>query len=520
MRKLSCCATLLAMLLGAPYLFASINYVMGYTPPGGVTVTPGGGAPYSSSPSLYAYSGLNSADYQTLYYGLNYVANVAQSNVASPGNMAFINYNPSTGILAWGSTATWTFTNTITNAPVITETQFYVQIQPVSGSAAYLGTGFLNGDSTSKAALGITTGNPTDPLFQVLSGGSFQVTFQFATWDGNINDIGPGTGTDLLDFYNNNNGGNPTTVFNTSVDFEFWWSIPKTTAKTVQVGTCKTNLQNYLTIQSAVSAVPAGATIEVCPGNYNEQVTITEPLTLEGIASGTNASVVLGLPPVLEQSGTVMGFPVYAQISVQNAGPVNISGLTVDGSNASCPNGALAGVLFVSSTAPSSGKFTGGVIRFTGQGCNQGAALFAANETGSASTLTVEGNSIHDINGPGITFGPDMSGTIATNTIVNTTTGLQFQQAGPNVKATGNFIIGAQNAVSLNSANSVTVQSNQIVNSSNNAIQLQDSSAGGTNKVTGNTINEASCGLSISQAATTDTYFPNTVENAASTTCQ
>jgi hypothetical protein len=518
MRKLGCCMTLLAMLLGAPYLFASTNYVMGYTPPGGVTVTPGGGAPYTSSPSLYSYSGLNSTDYQTLYYGLNYVANVAQSNVGSPGNMAFEGYNPTTGQLIWGSTQAWTFTNTLTNGTVNIFTQFIVQLQPDTGNPGFLGSGFLNGDTTTKSALGITTGNANDPLFQVVGGGSFQATFQFLTWDGNTGDLG--TGTDLLDFYNNNNGGNPTTVFNTSVDFEFWWSIPKTTAKTVQVGTCKTNLQNYLTIQSAVSAVPAGATIEVCPGNYNEQVTITQALTLEGIASGTNASVVLGLPPVLEQSGTVMGFPVYAQISVQNAGPVNISGLTVDGSNASCPNGALAGVIFVSSTAASSGKFTGGVIRFTGQGCNEGAALFAANETGSASTLTVEGNSIHDINGPGITFGPDMSGTIATNTIVNTTTGLQFQQAGPNAKATGNFIIGAQNAVSLNSATGVTVQSNQIVNSANHAIQLQDSSAGGTNKVTSNTINEANCGLSISQAATTDTYFPNTVENAASTTCQ
>jgi hypothetical protein len=517
MRTLSRCATLLALLIGAPYLLASTTYVMGYTPPGGVNISSGGGAPYTSSPALYGYTGFNSSDYQTLYYGVNYVANVEQSNVSNPGTMAFLGYNPSTGMLIWGSTQPWTFTNTITNELVSTYTQLQVQVQPNTGSAGFLSSGFLNGDTTTKSALGISTGNPTDPLFQVVSAGNFQITFQFLTWDGISGDAG--TGLDLLDFYNENNGGNTATVFNTSVDFEFWWSVSKTTAKTVQVGGCKTTLQNYVTIQSAVSAVPAGATIEVCPGTYSEQVTITQALTLEGITSGTNASIVLMNPPVLEQNGTVMGLPVYAQVLVQDAGPVNISGLTVDGSNASCPNGALAGVVYLSSSNASSGKLTSSVIRFTGQGCNQGAAFYSQNETGSPSTLTVQGNSIHDINGPGITLGPNVGGTVGGNTIVNASSGLEFQESGPTVKVSANNIIGSQNAISLTSATGVTATGNTIVNIANNAISLQDSSAGGTNKVTGNTINEAHCGISTSNAANTDVYFPNTVINSTSTTC-
>jgi len=37
---------------------------------------------------------------------------------------------------------------------------------------------------------------------------------------------------------------------------------------------------------AAVIGVPAGSRIQICPRVYPEQVTITQPLTLEGIGSG------------------------------------------------------------------------------------------------------------------------------------------------------------------------------------------------------------------------------------------
>jgi pectin methylesterase-like acyl-CoA thioesterase len=43
---------------------------------------------------------------------------------------------------------------------------------------------------------------------------------------------------------------------------------------------CDIKLVGYQTIQAAVIAVPAGSTIEVCPGTYPEQVVISKPLTL------------------------------------------------------------------------------------------------------------------------------------------------------------------------------------------------------------------------------------------------
>jgi hypothetical protein len=158
--------------------------------PGGVTINQGGGPPYTSSPALFSCVGFNSSDYQSLYYGVNYVTNVAQSDVSNPGNMMFQGYNSTTGILAWGSSQPWTFQNTLSLATVTTNTQLIVQIQNNTGTAGFLGSGFLTGETTTKSALGITnSGNANDPLFQVVSAGAFQITFQFQTWDGTPGNI-------------------------------------------------------------------------------------------------------------------------------------------------------------------------------------------------------------------------------------------------------------------------------------------------------------------------------------------
>src|SRR2546430_9496133 len=52
------------------------------------------------------------------------------------------------------------------------------------------------------------------------------------------------------------------------------------------VQTCALPILNFTTISAAVAGVPAGSKIQICPGVYPEQVTITQPLTLQGIGSG------------------------------------------------------------------------------------------------------------------------------------------------------------------------------------------------------------------------------------------
>jgi hypothetical protein len=513
------CSSLALLLALSAATSLAVTYTSGHVPAGGVNTTFSGNSIFSTG-ATYSFAGFNTSDYVNLYWGVNFVANVAQSDVASPGNMTFASYNPSTGIIAFTSTQSWTFIDGASNLPVTTPTQFLLQVQPDTGmNAGFLGSGFLIGESATKGALGIT-GNAGEPVYQITGGSPFQGTFEFLTWDGTPG--GVGTGTDVGDFYAANNGGSNTSVINTSVDFEFWWSVQKTTAKTVQVGTCKTSLPSFNSIQAAVSAVPPGAVIQICPGTYPEQVTINAPVTLQGVASGPDQSVLLTVPGAgLSQNGTtpVSSFPVFAQILVQDAGPVNISGLTVDGNSGSCPGGASAGIVYLSSSAPSSGKVFNSAIRNVASGCGspQGAAIYAENGSGSASTLTIQGNSVHSINGQGIGFGPNVSGAITGNTISQVSNGLSFQNAGPNAKATGNNISSTQTAVSLNSANTVTVQSNSLSNSSGNAISLNDSSGTGNN-VTKNTINEANCGISKNNAGS-DVFLPNTILNAAAATC-
>lgn len=137
--KSVCVLWALLMLFVVSQAWAGTTYTMGYPPAGGVTLTQSGN-PISNGGGTFAFSGFNTMDYVSLYWGVNTVANVAQSNVASPGNMTFYSYNPSTGIIAFVSTAPWTFTNTLNNTTVSMQTQLVVQLQPFGSPAGFLGS--------------------------------------------------------------------------------------------------------------------------------------------------------------------------------------------------------------------------------------------------------------------------------------------------------------------------------------------------------------------------------------------
>jgi hypothetical protein len=117
------------------------------------------------------------------------------------------------------------------------------------------------------------------------------------------------------------------------------------------VGTCKPGKADFTTIQAAVSAVPPGSTINVCPGVYPEQVTITQPLTLQGVQSGDNAQVMIAAPAGGTVVATVpVAVPVIALVAVSNSGgAVDISGLTVDGTGITAAGSQVTGFLYNSS---------------------------------------------------------------------------------------------------------------------------------------------------------------------------
>lgn len=203
---------------------------------------------------------------------------------------------------------------------------------------------------------------------------------------------------------------------------------------------CK-NLASYPTISLAVSSVPAGSTIYICPGTYAEQVTITKKLVLEGVAgNGVAGATAVGSnnPVIVSPSGGVVvntadlygyptGQPTAAQILVEtlpNDGVwpapivVSISNITVDGSNNglnTCVND-LVGIYYQNA----SGTVNHVTTRYqelppADFGCQDGLAIYVQSGYGTGTaTVTVENSSVHDYDKNGITI--DGSGTVGTVT--------------------------------------------------------------------------------------------------------
>ena len=259
-------------------------------------------------------------------------------------------------------------------------------------------------------------------------------------------------------------------------------------ASTVVVGSCKPSLTSFSTIQAAVNAAPSGSNIDVCPGTYPEQVTISaKSLTLIGIPAGTSDAAVLIPPPggLAINATDIGGGAVAAQIFVENSTGVTISHLTVDGNGnalGSCGTN-LIGIYFKNSA----GKITDNVAHNqilgpADEGCQVGLGIDVESDSG-APAVNVSNNSVHNYQKNGITAsGPGTGG-------------------GPAMAITGNTVIGI-------GATPVIAQ---------NGIQI---GLGSTGKVTSNTVadniytggNSAGAGILI-YASTNITVSGNSVES-------
>jgi len=174
------------------------------------------------------------------------------------------------------------------------------------------------------------------------------------------------------------------------------------------VGSCTTKTPHYATITEAVAGAGDGDTIFVCPGRYSEQITITRPLTLLGVASGNASGAVLVSPP----TGLVINAPgagIAAQIAVMANGPVNLGNLTVDGADIPSVNGqpfeqtcnavsSLAGIYYNQTPGSIQHVETRNYSGFNG--CAGGIYL----DTGHLrqGSVTVEYSTIHDYENYGV----------------------------------------------------------------------------------------------------------------------
>jgi len=190
-------------------------------------------------------------------------------------------------------------------------------------------------------------------------------------------------------------------------------------SSTVIVGTCVNGIHTT-TIQAAANLAPAGGTVEVCPGTYPEQVTISQKLTLVGLTKG-NSSQALIVPPAggLVVNAAYLGgsYPVAAQVLV-TGGTVTLNNLTIDGTG----NGVsgcspdVVGVLYqnASGTIKSSTVRNEFLVPFaTLGGCQAGQAIWAEG-TGK---VTIEDNTVQAFQKNGITANDGVQAYIGGNTM-------------------------------------------------------------------------------------------------------
>lgn len=223
----------------------------------------------------------------------------------------------------------------------------------------------------------------------------------------------------------------------------------------VAVGTCEPQDANFATIQDAVTAVPAGSTVLVCPGTYAEQVTISKSLIVQGVAAGSSSQAAVVLPANFVANATDLdgGGPIVTQFLVTGGATVTIANLTIDASGNNIQSCAtdIVGILYQNASGTVRGNWVKNQSPAPGYtGCQTGLAIYV--ETGGLGTasVTITGNQVQNFAKNGIT-GDDM---------------------GANLTVTGNKVLG----------------SGPTTGAAENAVQI---AFGATGTITGNTVGDA-----------------------------
>jgi hypothetical protein len=235
-----------------------------------------------------------------------------------------------------------------------------------------------------------------------------------------------------------------------------------------------------------VSAVPNGATIQVCPGTYAEQVTISKPLTLIGIASGTANQAVIAVPSggLVQNTVSMFGESVAAQILVEGAGPVNITNITVDGTggDTSCLLW-LAGIFYGSGSSGTVNR-----VRASGQiDGTCGVGIWAENANSQSQSVTVQNSTVYNVDSAGIFAGSGTTPTLTanlTNNVVNASAAVaaidsDSVQGKVNGNTTSNSVFGVFDL------SSIPVQGNTITFATTAGIYMANGGTASSNLVSG-----------------------------------
>ena len=185
-------------------------------------------------------------------------------------------------------------------------------------------------------------------------------------------------------------------------------------------------------VQEGVLDVDAGGTLHVDPGTFTEQVVIdAKNVTVDG--SGSGATTIVSPDAVLTPFFAPLGTRRAPIILAKDAANVIVQDVTVDGdAQGDCDsnkNYTFIGVAFWNA---------GGALRDsrvtavrepydtspgnpagTHSGCQNGIGVWSRNDSGLPRTLTVDGNTIDDVQKNATALrGPDLGLTVSDNTVV------------------------------------------------------------------------------------------------------
>lgn len=188
-----------------------------YPAPGGTTFSSSGIAGQASGRTNF-YSGFDESQYNDLGWSLITVPNPYHFSQGSTGNMTYVGYNVSTGIMTWNSTSNAIWSTAFGTQNIAT--RLIAQIQPYTGSASGpLGSGWLTPTTAADEGLSsVFGGDGAWPLVDVDATGvedQFQVWYRFET----------SGGSPLLSYYDSTNslGGG----LNTGFSGGFLVSVPE-----------------------------------------------------------------------------------------------------------------------------------------------------------------------------------------------------------------------------------------------------------------------------------------------------
>ena len=255
----------------------------------------------------------------------------------------------------------------------------------------------------------------------------------------------------------------------------------------------------FTTIQDAVDAAAPGDRIRVCPGTYDEQISITKP-SLRIVGPLNDSAVVQPLGMTANATNGVDGTPIAAVVLVRGTTGVIIRRLTIDGVNngiTACEP-TLIGIFYQDASGEIGDVAVRNMILVEDEdkACQSGLGIFVQKLSGPVRQVSVVTSSIHDYQKNGITGNEP---------------GTRIQVDGNTVTGIGPTSGAAQNGIQIGFGATGQIDGNTVINHIwAPCVSVSDCAAVGagllilnTNNVIigsilGNTVGKNQCGICLS----------------------